>query len=194
VVLKIVQAGDPVLRKKARPLSEEEIRSASCQQLIELMRQTMHDAPGVGLAAPQIGLALQLAVIEDREDLLKGMNPQALAERDRRPVPFTVILNPVITLEEPEAEFFEGCLSMTGFNAIVPRASRVRVECLNHNAEPVVIEAAGWHARILQHEIDHLEGTLYTDRMLPRSLMTADNLARHWKDKPIAEVRLLLGC
>lgn len=192
MILKIVQAGAPVLRKEARPLTAEEIRSAACQQLIELMRQTMQDAPGVGLAAPQIGLALQLAVIEDREDLLKGMDPQALADRDRRPVPFTVILNPVVSLEGEPVEFFEGCLSMAGFSALVPRSSRVRVECLNQNAEPVVIEAAGWHARILQHEIDHLHGTLYTDRMLARSLMTADNLARYWKDKPIAEVRRLL--
>ena len=194
MTLKIVQAGHPVLRQKARPMAADEIRSTSCQQLIELMRQTMYDAPGVGLAAPQVGLSLQLAVIEDREDFLKGMDPQALAERDRRPVPFTVIINPVITLEGTSVEFFEGCLSVTGFSAIVPRASRVRVDCLNHNAEPVTIEATGWHARILQHEIDHLEGTVYLDRMLSRSLATADNLARYWKDKPIAEVRRLLGC
>ena len=194
VTLKIVQAGEPVLRQKARPLTADEIRSVSCRQLIELMRQTMHDAPGVGLAAPQIGLPLQLAIIEDREDLLKGLDPEALAERDRRPVPFTVLINPAISLEGSPIEFFEGCLSMAGFSAVVPRASRARVECLNHNAEPVVIEAAGWHARILQHEIDHLGGTLYIDHMVSRSLTTTDNLVRHWKDKSIAEVRRLLEC
>ena len=193
VILKIVQAGHPVLRQKARALTPDEIRSSSCQQLIELMRQTMYDAPGVGLAAPQIGLSFQLAVLEDREDLLKGLPPQELADRDRRHVPFTVIINPVISLEEPTIEFFEGCLSLSGYSAIVPRAGRVRVECLNQNAEPVTIEATGWHARILQHEIDHLYGTIYIDRMLPRSLTTTENLVRHWKDKPIAEVRRLLG-
>lgn len=193
MILKIVQAGHPVLRQKARELTADEIRSASCRQLIDLMRQTMYDAPGVGLAAPQIGLSLQLAVIEDREDLLKGLPPAELAERDRRPVPFTVIINPVISLDGPPVEFFEGCLSLTGFSAIVPRANRVRVQCLDHNAAPVTIDATGWHARILQHEIDHLAGTVYVDRMLPRSLTTTDNLIRHWKDKPIAEVRRLLG-
>lgn len=193
MILKIVQAGHPVLRQKARELTADEIRSASCRQLIDLMRQTMYDAPGVGLAAPQIGLSLQLAVIEDREDLLKGLPPAELAERDRRPVPFTVIINPVISLDGPPVEFFEGCLSLTGFSAIVPRANRVRVQCLDHNAEPVTIDATGWHARILQHEIDHLAGTVYVDRMLPRSLTTTDNLIRHWKDKPIAEVRRMLG-
>ena len=188
MVLKIVQVGEPVLRQKARPLSPQEIKSDALQQLIELMRSTMRDAPGVGLAAPQIGLPLQLAVLEDREDLLKGMDPQALAERERFPVPFTVIINPVITLHGDPVEFFEGCLSMAGFTAIVPRAHRVRVECLGRNGEQQVIEASGWHARILQHEIDHLHGTVYIDRMLSRSLMTVDNFGRHWKNKSIADL------
>ena len=194
MVLKIVQAGNPVLRKKARTLTPDEIRTDSCRQLVELMRQTMQDAPGVGLAAPQIGLALQIAVIEDREDLLKGLDPATLAERDRRPVPFSVIINPVLTAIGPPIEFFEGCLSLAGFSAIVPRSTQVRVEYLDQNGDPAVIEASGWHARILQHEIDHLHGTLYIDRMLPRSLSTIDNLGRFWKDKSIADVRRLLEC
>ena len=192
VVLKIVQVGEPVLRQKARPLTADEIKSEALQQLIDLMRSTMRDAPGVGLAAPQIGLPLQLGVLEDREDLLKAMDQQALAERERFPVPFTVIINPVITLEGDPVEFFEGCLSMAGFSAIVPRAHRVRVDCLDRNGEPQVIEASGWHARILQHEIDHLHGTVYIDRMLSRSLMTVDNLSRFWKNKSIEEVRRIL--
>jgi peptide deformylase len=85
-------------------------------------------------------------------------------------------------------EFFEGCLSLTGFTAIVPRAKRVRVECWNEKAERIVIDASGWYARILQHEIDHLRGILYIDRMRPRSFSTADNHARYWKDTPITEV------
>ena len=157
------------------------------------MRETMRDAPGVGLAAPQIGLSLQLAVIEDREEFLRGIDQAALAERERRPVPFTVLINPQISLDGEAVEFFEGCLSMPGYSAIVPRARRARVECLNHNGEPAVIEATGWHARILQHEIDHLHGSMYVDRMRSRPLMTGDNLGRYWKNKPIAEVRRLLG-
>jgi peptide deformylase len=179
VTFKIVQVGHPALRQEARALSIAEIQSQSIRDLIGLMRDTMRDAPGVGLAAPQIGLPLQLAMIEDREDLLQGIDPAVLAERERRPVPFQVIINPTITLDGPEVEFFEGCLSVAGFSAIVPRARRVRVECLDHNAEPVVIEASGWHARILQHEIDHLQGTLYVDRMQARSLTTMENIARY---------------
>jgi peptide deformylase len=107
-------------------------------------------------------------------------------------VPFHTIINPRITIEDggaAPAEFFEGCLSVTGFRAVVPRARAVRVECLNERAEPVTIQARGWYARILQHEIDHLHGKLYIDRMYSRSFMTADNFARYWKDTPIAEFR-----
>jgi peptide deformylase len=108
--------------------------------------------------------------------------------RRGRPVPFHVVINPKLTVEGDEtAEFFEGCLSLAGMMAIVSRAKRVRVECLNQAAEPVVITAEGWYARILQHEIDHLSGVLYTDRMKPRSLSTLDNYARHWKNKSTDE-------
>jgi peptide deformylase len=191
--LKIVQAGEAVLRTKARELTREEIRSPEIRRLIDWMKETMRDAPGVGLAAPQVGLPLQLAVIEDSADMQKAIAPERLAERGRRPVPFHVIINPVLTVDGQSAEFFEGCLSVAGFTALVPRALRARVECLNENAEPVRIAAEGWYARILQHEIDHLEGALYIDRMHSRSFMTVDHLTRHWNDLPIAEVKLRLG-
>jgi peptide deformylase len=129
--LKIYQVGEAVLRQKARVLSIEEILSAHVQQLIELMRETMHDAPGVGLAAPQIGLPYQLAVIEDREEKIKELSPELVAERERLPVPFHVIINPTLIIEQQETvEFFEGCLSLAGFTALVPRARFARVECL----------------------------------------------------------------
>jgi peptide deformylase len=191
--LKIVQAGEAALRTQARELTREEIRSPAIRQLIEWMRETMRDAPGVGLAAPQVGLALQLAVIEDPADLQRAIAPERLAERDRRPVPFHVIVNPVLRLDGQTAEFFEGCLSVAGFTALVPRALRAHVECLDEHGEPVRIEAVGWYARILQHEIDHLAGTLYLDRMHSRSFMTVDHLTRHWNDLPIAEVKQRLG-
>lgn len=188
--LKIVQSGEPVLREAARPLTPAEIAGSEIQQLIEAMKETMRDAPGVGLAAPQVGYSLQLAVIEDRPEYSKDASREQLAEREREPVPFQAIINPRLTLlGEPEIEFFEGCLSLPGFMAIVPRARKVRVECLDENGKPRVIEATGWHARILQHEIDHLRGTLYVDRMFPRSLTTLDNYNRHWKEKTIAEVK-----
>lgn len=173
MLLKIVEVGDPVLRATARDLAPEELHSPAMRQLIELMRATMWDAPGVGLAAPQIGEALRLAVIEDRAEYQAGLPPAELEARGRRPIPFHVIVNPRLTVLDPgPALFAEGCLSVPGFLATVPRARAVRVEALDHTGAPVVIEADGWHARILQHEIDHLEGTLYVDRMATRTLTT----------------------
>ena len=192
--LKIVQAGELVLRQAARELGREEIRSREVQELIEWMRETMRDAPGVGLAAPQVGLGLQVAVLEDRAELLAAIPEARLQERERRPVAFQVVINPRITLLGEQVEFFEGCLSMAGFSALVPRARRVRVDCLDARGEEISIAAEGWHARILQHEIDHLRGILYVDRMRTRSLTTVDNLKRYWEERPVAEARQALGC
>ena len=192
--LKVVQAGEPVLREAARRLSADEISSREIQQLIEAMKETMRDAPGVGLAAPQVGYPLQLTVIEDRPEYTKDAPREQLAERERKPVPFHVIINPELTLlGEPEIEFFEGCLSLAGFMAIVARTRKVRVECLDEHAKRRAIEATGWYARILQHEIDHLHGRLYIDRMSARSLTTLDNYNRHWKDKSVAEAKAILA-
>jgi peptide deformylase len=102
-----------------------------------------------------------------------------------------VIINPRLALGKETVEFFEGCLSLPGFTAIVPRARAVTVECLNERAEPVTIHAHGWYARILQHEIDHLRGTLYIDRMLTRSFMGRENFERYWKDVPMGDLRWL---
>jgi peptide deformylase len=187
VNLKIVQAGEPVLRRAARALSPEEIRGPHVQQLIEWMRETMYDAPGVGLAAPQVGLPLQIAVIEDRPKFLEAIPPERLAERQRAPVPFQVLINPRIETSGAQVEFFEGCLSVAGFSALVPRALETQVDCLDHRGEPVSFRATGWHARIVQHETDHLRGVLYIDRMRSRSFSTMDNMNRHWNDLPVAE-------
>jgi peptide deformylase len=193
MILKVRSVGEPVLRSRAKALRPEEILLPSTRDLIASMRETMHDAPGVGLAAPQVGVPLQLAVIEDREENMKDLTREVLAERERKVVPFHVIINPVLTLESPaEVEFFEGCLSLPGLVALVPRARKVKVECLDEHGQAKVIRASGWYARILQHEIDHLSGALYVDRMRSVSLCSLDNFTRHWKGKTIAEVKRLL--
>ncbi len=153
----------------------------------------MHDAPGVGLAAPQVGLSLQLAVIEDRKEYHKEVSAEQLRERERRPVQFHAIINPRIAQTSgEEAEFFEGCLSLQGYSALVPRAHAVRVECLNEQGKKKVIEASGWYARILQHEIDHLQGTLYIDRMAPRTFTSLDNWNQFWKGQPVSKIQKTL--
>ena len=187
--LKIVQAGDPVLRKQSRPLTKDEIRSPSIQLLIDLMRNTMREAPGVGLAAPQIGKSIQLAVIEDRAEYLTRLSEDEIAETQRSAIPFHVIINPKLTiLGKSSAQFFEGCLRVAGYQAVVDRALNVRVECLNEQGEKITIKAQGWYARILQHEIDHLNGTLYIDRMKTRTLTTGENMTKFWNDQSIEQV------
>jgi peptide deformylase len=171
--LPIVEVGAPVLRQVGRAMTPAELKSARIVNLIEQMRETMRGAPGVGLAAPQIGESLQLAVIEDRAEYQEAAAAEELAARGRVPVAFHVIANPRLeVVEVGPARFVEGCLSVSGFVAMVPRALAVRVEALDHRGEAIVIEARGWYARILQHEIDHLQGTLYIDRMETRTFST----------------------
>jgi peptide deformylase len=192
--LKIVQAGEPVLRAYSRALSPDEIRMPAMQDLLTHMRDTMRDAPGVGLAAPQVGLGIQVAVIEDRADYLAGIKPELLAQRERAPIEYFALFNPrIVGSSDEAAEFFEGCLSVAGFSALVRRSRRVTVEYLDERAEAQRLEASGWFARILQHEIDHLNGRLYIDLMETRTFSSMDNIARHWKDLPILELRDKLG-
>jgi peptide deformylase len=190
MLLKLLQIGEPVLRDRARPLSSEEILSGPIQELISSMHDTLRDAPGVGLAAPQVGIPIQLAIIEDSPEYWTELSASDLAARERTAVPFHVIINPRITFAgEPSVEFFEGCLSLDGFTALVPRSREITVECLDERPETKAIRAAGWYARILQHEIDHLNGTIYVDRMRTRSFMSLDNYKRFWKSEKIEEVR-----
>ena len=190
MLLKLLQVGEPVLRDRARPLASQEILSGPIQELISSMRETLRDAPGVGLAAPQVGVPIQLAIIEDPPEYWTELSASDLAARERTAVPFHVIINPRITsASEPSIEFFEGCLSLEGFTALVPRSREITVECLDERAEPKTIHASGWYARILQHEIDHLNGTIYVDRMRTRSFMSLDNYKRFWKSESLEEIR-----
>jgi peptide deformylase len=188
--LEIVQVGDPVLRRRARPLSLDELASARIQKLIEDMRETMRAAPGVGLAAPQIGESIQLVVIEDPPAYHTKISADELAARERDIVPFHVLVNPVLTIRTDEmVPAFEGCLSFAGFSMVVPRARKVRVEALDEHGQRVVKVATGWYARILQHEVDHLGGTVCIDRAETRTLTTQANFAAHWQARSIDDAR-----
>jgi peptide deformylase len=188
--LEIVQVGDPVLRQRARPLSLDELASPRIQQLISDMRETMRAAPGVGLAAPQIGESIQLVVIEDAPAYHAKLSAEQLAARERDAVPFHVLVNPTLTVRSDEVvAAFEGCLSFSGFNMVVPRARKVRVEALDENGQRFVKVATGWYARILQHEVDHLNGIVCCDRMESRTLSTVANYSKHWSEHSVDDVR-----
>jgi peptide deformylase len=161
--------------------------------LVATMIATMRAAPGVGLAAPQIGVPLRVIVLEDREELQKSLTPDERRERERTPFPTRVFFNPVLSpIGEERAMFFEGCLSVKGFVGLVDRSLEVEVSGLNEKAEPSTWRVRGWPARILQHEVDHLDGTLYIDRMKTRSFATAEHAKALYSGKPIAEIRRML--
>jgi peptide deformylase len=179
-VLPIVQAGDPVLRTPAAPYTGQ--LGDELPRLVEAMRRTMHAAPGVGLAAPQVGLGLALAVCEDRG--LPG-DP-----RERADLGFRVLVNPRYEpLPADDAgpvsvAFFEGCLSVSGWQAVVARPRRVRLTGQDENGVPFDDVLTGWSARIVQHETDHLGGRLYLDGAETRSLTSNDNMVRFWAGTP----------
>ena len=194
MLLDIVQVGDPVLRQPARPLGPEEIPTPFVQELIVSMQETMYDAPGVGLAAPQVGEPLQLAVVEDDGPWLDTMSPARRAELERHVLPFTVLINPTLEpIGEDTVEFFEGCLSVTGFSGMVRRHRAVGVRALDEKGQPIELELHGWPARVVQHEVDHLLGRLYIDRMDSRTFTTNENLVRFYKSRPAKDVREQLG-
>lgn len=185
----IVQAGHPVLRQQAAPY-DGQLDDAQLQLLIGRMRDVMHEAPGVGLAAPQLGIPLQLAVLEDQFEI----DPAAAALRGREPLEFFAILNPrYVALGTESASFFEGCLSVTGLQAVVTRHRDVRLEYLRPDGHGNAAEFTGWQARIVQHETDHLHGALYLDRAELRSLSNNAEYSANWATPGIEAARNALG-
>ena len=156
----IVTLPEPVLRRKAKPITKFD---KELQTLIDDMIETMRDAPGVGLAAPQVGVSERLAVIEyaedeDDEDETEG------AENPAKPKQLFVIINPeIVKASEEKVNGIEGCLSIPGLIGEVERHEAIQVKALNRYGKPVKLKVDGWMARIFQHEIDHLNGVLFTD-------------------------------
>lgn len=172
----IVQAGHPVLRTAAVAF-EGQLEAELLEALILVMRRTMHAAPGVGLAAPQIGLPLRLAVLEDTW----AADADVATARARSPLPFIAMLNPLyLPIGAERAGFFEGCLSVRGYTAVVRRAERVEARWTAPDGSARADEFTGWQARIVQHETDHLAGTLYLDKAEPRSLCSNEEYTARW--------------
>ena len=156
-ILKVARLGHPVIRKQATLLTAQEIVSPEVQKLIDDMIETMHEYDGVGLAAPQIHISKQLAVLEVNENV---RYPEASK------VPLTVLINPQITSRSKNLiEGWEGCLSIPDLRGIVPRNASLVCEALDRNGKLVKIEADGFFACVIQHEFDHLQGNVYLDRM-----------------------------
>jgi peptide deformylase len=173
-LLKIAHLGHPALLRPALPVDEP--RAPECRTLVADMIETMQDADGVGLAAPQVYRSLRLIValpVRDREER-------------RAPEPL-VIFNPELELDGgPEISGLEGCLSIPGLRGMVPRAGRVRYRGQDREGVPIEGTAEGFFARILQHEVDHLDGVLFPMRMRDLSLLAMNDEAHHLREVVLA--------
>jgi peptide deformylase len=172
-VRKVAHLGHPVLRRIAEPVSPEAIRSPEIQTLIDDMLETMAEYDGAGLAAPQVHVSRRVVIYGVEH------NPRY---PDAEPVPLTILVNPHVTpVGDGQAEDWEGCLSVPDLRGMVPRYTTVRVEGSDRDGHPVRFTATGFHARVVQHECDHLDGRVYLDRM--RSMETLSFLPefrRYW--------------
>ena len=154
----IVTLPDPVLRRKARPVTKFDEK---LQTLIDDMVDTMRDAPGVGLAAPQVGISERVIVVEyaEPEETEEGEEPQEVEPK------LYVMVNPEIAKASPETVVgVEGCLSIPMLVGEVERSQEIRIKGLNRRGQPMKLKVDGWLARIFQHEIDHVNGVVFTDR------------------------------
>nr|WP_312179126.1 peptide deformylase [Arthrobacter sp.] len=184
----IVQLGHPALRRPATPF-EGQLQPDELAALVALMRRVMHAAPGVGLAAPQIGIPLRIAVLEDSY----VPDPEFADLRERAPLPFFTIVNPRYEpLDDRTAAFYEGCLSFEGYQGVVARHHSVGLEYDDEAGVSCRREFHGWSARIVQHETDHLNGVVYVDKALTRSLC-ANSEYHRWAEPGISEARRVLG-
>ena len=170
-ILKVARLGHPAIRRKADPVGEGEIHSQEIQALVRQMIDSMHEHDGVGIAAPQVHVSKQIAVIKVQN------NPRY---SDAPEIPLTVLINPkIIQHSRIKEDGWEGCLSIPDLRGVVPRYQSVVCKALNQHGELVTIDAKGFFARVIQHECDHLEGRVYLDRM--NDLTTLTHLAEFSK-------------
>jgi peptide deformylase len=185
----IVQTGEEVLRRRASEIPPGEIRDPEFERLVAALRHALVETPGVGNAAPQIGVPLRVVLIQDLAEFHQSIPAERLTELERAPIDPYVLINPELQrVGRATRTFFEGCLSVGEgkFRALVERHHQVRVRYFDAAGSRREEIRTGWHARILQHEVDHLDGVLYVDKMLPRTFMTGDY--ERWADAPTAEV------
>jgi peptide deformylase len=179
-ILKIARMGHPVLARKAEPVADP--TAPAIRQLVRNMIETMIDASGAGLAAPQVHVPLRLAVFQAPEDRLDpGLSE---SERYDHTAPLTVLANPELELLDEETDGgWEGCLSIPGMRGFVNRPAHIRYRGVNLNGEKIERTARGFHARVVQHELDHLDGILYPQRMRDLTKFIFESEARFWLPK-----------
>lgn len=185
-IRKIAVLGNPVLRQVSRPVSAEELRSPQIQALIDDMIETMRDAEGAGIAAPQVYEPLRICVLEVKKNARYPYKP---------PIPLTVLVNPELTiLTDERFDNYEGCLSVPNLRGLVPRAPHLRVRAWDRHGQPLDFEARGLSAGTYQHEVDHLDAMLFVDRVQDtRSLSTWQEWDRHHREAFVQRVEALVA-
>ncbi|XP_068156039.1 peptide deformylase, mitochondrial [Drosophila tropicalis] len=164
------QIGDPVLRRRAEEVSCDSVNSPEIKETIDCMVHVLRHYDCVGVAAPQIGVPLRIIVMEFREGKQNQFPPEIYAERKMSTLPLAVFINPELEiLNDEQHKHPEGCMSVRGYSAEVERHDRVRVKGIGMMGTPSELELEGWSARIAQHEMDHLNGIIYVDRMVVSS-------------------------
>ena len=183
-ILKIARMGHPVLAEAAQPV--EEPTAPAVRQLVSDMIETMEDAGGTGLAAPQVHVPLRVVVFfVGAERAGEAQDEGGESEDTDLAVPLTVLINPVIVPLDDERELgVEACLSVPGLMGQVSRYRRIRYRGLTPEGEVLEREAEGFHARVVQHECDHLDGILYPQRMTDLGTLIFESEARHWIGEP----------
>jgi peptide deformylase len=181
-VLNIVRMGNPVLLRRADAVVD--LAADDLARLVADMIETMHDAPGVGLAAPQVNVSLRLIVFWVPKE--RACDPDAPAGSANGPVPLTVLINPEIEeIGEDRIADWERCLSVPGLSGLVARSRRLRYAGTALNGERIIRVAEGFHARVVQHECDHLDGVLYPKRMTDLSSFGfVDEIGRYGRPRP----------
>jgi peptide deformylase len=177
MILKIARMGHPVLGQVAAPVPDA--KAPEIRRLVNDMVETMIDANGAGLAAPQVHVPLRIVVFQAPDERADpGLSE---AERFDHTAPLTVLINPEITVLSPEKEGgWEGCLSVPGLRGWVERPLHIRYRGLSPEGKPIAREARGFHARVVQHEADHLDGRLYPSRMADLSRLIFESEIRHF--------------
>ena len=180
-VREVVAIGDPVLRRRAREVTPEELRTPEVQALIDDLIETKRAADGAGLAANQVGEALRIAVAE-----VEAPNPRYPY---KPPIPLTVMVNPALEPMDGETvEINEGCLSVPDLRGTLARHVDVRVRYLDRDGNPHDEIKRGLTAGTFQHEVDHLDGVLFVDRTDPRTLATWEQFERHQREAFVARI------
>ena len=179
---KVRQIGDPILREKSKPVQYDYMFSQEFTNIIDTMIKAMKERKAVGIAAPQVGASLRVIAVEFNgqhiQQNIKKFGTNGIKKMHMQLYPLQVVINPEMKIIDPKTVAFkEGCLSMEGYSAIVPRMKEIQISGLGRKGEKLKFNVSGWIARIFQHEMDHLDGHLFVDSMQYKTLMY-----EKWKD------------